>query len=57
MSGYLEGKAVAVTGAGRGIGRAVAMAIAAEGASVVVADIGVGISNGRIDATFGNLNG
>ena len=39
--GYLEGKSIAVTGAGRGIGRAVAMAAAAEGASVVVADIGV----------------
>ncbi|MBV9665879.1 MAG: SDR family oxidoreductase [Actinobacteria bacterium] len=39
--GYLEGKSIAVTGAGRGIGRAVALAAAAEGASVVVADIGV----------------
>ncbi|MBV8960277.1 MAG: SDR family oxidoreductase, partial [Actinobacteria bacterium] len=36
-----EGKSIAVTGAGRGIGRAVALAAAAEGASVVVADIGV----------------
>jgi NAD(P)-dependent dehydrogenase (short-subunit alcohol dehydrogenase family) len=41
MSGFLEGKAIAVTGAGRGIGRAVALACAAEGAKVVVNDYGV----------------
>jgi NAD(P)-dependent dehydrogenase (short-subunit alcohol dehydrogenase family) len=38
---FLKGKSIAVTGAGRGIGRAVAMACAAEGANVVVADYGV----------------
>jgi NAD(P)-dependent dehydrogenase (short-subunit alcohol dehydrogenase family) len=43
MAGFLEGKVVAVTGAGGGIGRAVALAVAAEGAKVVVADIGVSI--------------
>ncbi len=41
--GYLDGKTVAVTGAGRGIGRAVAMACAANGANVVVNDFGVSI--------------
>lgn len=41
MSGFLEGKAIAVTGAGRGIGRALALACAVEGASVVVNDYGV----------------
>jgi NAD(P)-dependent dehydrogenase (short-subunit alcohol dehydrogenase family) len=41
MTGFLEGKTVAVTGGGGGIGRAVSLACAAEGANVVVADHGV----------------
>lgn len=36
----LEGKVVAVTGAARGIGRAIAMLCAAEGAAVIVNDYG-----------------
>ncbi len=41
MSGFLQGKSIAITGAGRGIGRAVAISAAAAGAKVVVADYGV----------------
>jgi NAD(P)-dependent dehydrogenase (short-subunit alcohol dehydrogenase family) len=39
--GMLDGKIVAVTGAGRGIGREIALLCAREGASVVINDYGV----------------
>lgn len=39
MNRRFEGKSVIVTGAGSGIGRAAALAYAAEGASLIVADI------------------
>lgn len=42
MSGLVDGRIVIVTGAGRGIGREHALAFAAEGAKVVVNDLGAG---------------
>ena len=43
MGNRLKGKNAVVTGSGRGIGREIALAMAAEGANVVVNDPGVTI--------------
>ena len=44
MGDRLKGKVAIVTGAGRGMGRAEAMALAAEGANIVVNDVGGDVS-------------
>lgn len=52
--GYLDGLSIAVTGAGRGIGRAVAIECASLGASVVVADYGVAMDGQDPDSAVAN---
>jgi 2-keto-3-deoxy-L-fuconate dehydrogenase len=62
MSGRLDGKQALVTAAGAGIGRAVALAFAAEGAAVLATDIdgaalaslsALGLQTARLDVTDG----
>ena len=49
--GSLDGRIVIITGAGRGLGREHALLMAAEGAKIVVHDLGGDIGGGGADAT------
>jgi NAD(P)-dependent dehydrogenase (short-subunit alcohol dehydrogenase family) len=51
VMGMVDGKVVVVTGAGRGIGREIALLMAAEGAKVVVNDVGAALDGQGNDAT------
>ena len=51
MANMLQDKVAVVTGAGRGIGRGVAMLMAQEGAKVVVVDLGVNVDGSGADTS------
>lgn len=52
MPGIVNGKVAIVTGAGRGIGRAIALLMAQEDARVAVCDIGASLEGESAASTF-----
>jgi NAD(P)-dependent dehydrogenase (short-subunit alcohol dehydrogenase family) len=54
IMGMMQDKAVIVTGSGGGIGRDIALAMAAEGARVVVNDIGASLTGEALDSGGGD---
>src|ERR1700756_527704 len=51
----LDGKVALVTGAGSGIGRAITLAMAAEGATIAAADIDLAAAQRSADQAAGNV--
>ncbi|HEX3403937.1 MAG TPA: SDR family NAD(P)-dependent oxidoreductase [Acetobacteraceae bacterium] len=51
MAGIMEGKVVVVTGAGGGIGREIAIMMAAAGARVIINDVGASLTGGGASVT------
>jgi NAD(P)-dependent dehydrogenase (short-subunit alcohol dehydrogenase family) len=51
VAGMMEGKVVVVTGAGGGIGREIAVMMAAAGARVIINDIGASLTGGGVSET------